>query len=164
MTRLLGCLLLFAACSVAPAGDIEVAPPPRPKQPPAKAEPPVAKKSFTPRSAPALPKDAMPLTGLSPSKPMFETCEYRYGVGTTNAKCQAFVDQGLGMYYSYIWIEAARSFETALTHDPECAYAWLMLHRSLEKWGRTGGLVTDSPFVAAIGGVVGAKLPDRVGK
>ena len=26
----------------------------------------------------------------------------------------------------------------ALKHDPDCAYAWLMLHRSLEKWGRPG--------------------------
>ena len=83
MARLLGCLLLvFAACGLARA-DVEVAPPPRPKE--------VAKKSFGPRSTPAasLPKDAMPLTGLSPAKPAFEACEYRYGVGTTNAKCQA---------------------------------------------------------------------------
>ena len=157
MTRLVAALLLSAACGVASA-DVEVAPPPRPKE--------VAKKSFGPRSTPAanLPKDAMPLTGLSPAKPAFEACEYRYGVGTTNAKCQAFVDQGLGMYYSYVWIEAARSFETALTHDPDCAYAWLMLHRAMEKWGRSGGTVTASPFVGAVGGLVLAKPPERVGK
>ena len=166
MSRRLACLLAFAACGVATAADdIEVAPPPRPKvvaKSAAPAETP--KRPFGARPAAALPKDAMPLTGLSPSKPMFETCEYRYAVGTTNPKCQAFVDQGLGMYYSYVWIEAARSFETALTHDPECAYAWLMLHRSIEKYGRSGPTVSAAPFTGAIGGLVAAKLPERVGK
>jgi tetratricopeptide (TPR) repeat protein len=161
MTRL---LVLFAACGVASGADIEVAPPPRLKVVEKAVPAETPKRGPGARPAAALPKDAMPLTGLSPSKPMFETCDYRYGVGTTNAKCQAFVDQGLGMYYSYVWIEAARSFETALTHDPECAYAWLMLHRSLEKWGRSGPTVTASPFMAATGGLVMAKPPERVGK
>jgi tetratricopeptide (TPR) repeat protein len=119
---------------------------------------------FGKRNTTPPPKDAMPLTQLSPARPAPEACVYRYPVGTTNPACQAFVDQGLGMYYSYVWIEAARCFETALRHDPDCAYAWLMLNRSLEKWGRSGGQVTASPFVAAVGGVVHAKLPDRVGK
>src|SRR5262249_52102426 len=95
-------------------------------------------------------KDAMLLSKLAAAKPMLEACVYRYGVSTSDTKCQAFVDQGLGMYYSYVWIEAVRSFETALRHDPECAYAWLMLHRSLEKWGGAGGgTVTANPFAAA---------------
>ncbi len=107
----------------------------------------------------------MPLTGLTIAKPMFEACLYHYPVSTLSEQCQAFVDQGLGMYYSYVWIEAARAFETALQHDPECAYAWLMLHRSLEKWGRTGNVVfPPGPWAAIAGGVIYAKLPDPLGK
>jgi hypothetical protein len=68
------------------------------------------------------------------------------------------------MYYSYVWIEAARAFETALTHDPDCAYAWLMLNRSLEKFGRPGPVPAVGPYVAALGGLVYGKLPIRVGK
>jgi tetratricopeptide (TPR) repeat protein len=116
-----------------------------------------------PTTAPV--KDAMPLSKLAPAKPMFDACVYRYGVSTTNPQSQAFVDQGLGMYYSYVWMEAVRAFETALRHDPECAYAWLMLHRSMEKWGGLGGgTVTASPFQAAVGGLVHARLPERAGK
>ena len=139
--------VLAALCLAATAPAAEPAPPPREKV--------VAK---------APPKDAMPLTGLSPAKPAFDACVYRYPVGTTNPQCQAFVDQGLGAFYSYVWIEAARSFETALRHDPDCAYAWLMLARSLEKWGRTGGAVGAGPYLAALGGPATTKLPDRVGK
>src|SRR2546422_1322289 len=51
----------------------------------------------------------------------------------SNPQCQAFVDQGMGFYYSYVYIQAARSLETAVTIDPECAYAWLFLSRSLER-------------------------------
>src|SRR5262249_20410598 len=134
-------------------------PPPRAKQdtppnlPTPKGKGPLGRGSFLPKRPPT-PKDAMSLTGLSPAKPNAEACVYRYPVGTSNPTCQAFVDQGLGMYYSYVWIEAARCFETALRHDPDCAYAWLMLNRSLEKWGRSGGQVTANPFVAGIGGFV----------
>jgi hypothetical protein len=95
---------------------------------------------------------------------MFDACIYKYPVSTTSEECQAFVNQGLGMYYSYVWIEAARAFETALRHDPDCAYAWLMLHRSLEKWGRPGAAPQPGPLVALLGGTIYGKLPDRVGK
>ena len=155
MIRTSGCLTLVAAILLGPtahAAPADVAPPPREKvvEAPAKSQ--------------AAPAPKMPLTGLAPAKPMFDACVYKYPVGTTNAQCQAFVNQGLGMYYSYVWIEAARAFETALTHDPDCAYAWLMLHRSLEKWGRPGPVVAPGPYVAALGGMVYGKLPLRVGK
>lgn len=152
MTRPSGLLLVAFALTATPrlvrADGPEVAPAPREAV-----------------SAPAPVKDALPLSKLAPAKPMLAACVYRYGVSTTNPQCQAFVDQGLGMYYSYVWIEAVRSFETALKHDPDCAYAWLMLHRSMEKWGGFGsGTVTASPFQAAIGGLVHTRLPERVGK
>src|SRR5207244_4219037 len=114
--------------------------------------------------APRLPdQPKMPLTGLAPAKPMFDACVYRYPVGTSSKQCQAFLDQALGMYYSYVWMEAARAAETALTFDPECAYAWLTLHRALEKWGRS-----TTPKTGGLAGVLGgpgfAALPDRFTK
>ena len=128
MIRTSGCLLLVAALLLVPrvdAASADVAPAPREAK---------TQGADAPRSD----KPKMPLTGLAPAKPMFDACLYQYPVSTTDAQCQAFVNQGLGMYYSYVWIEAARAFETALRHDPDCAYAWLMLHRSLEKWGKPG--------------------------
>lgn len=140
MTRLSGCFVALASLAT-PAFAADVAPAPREKAPP-----------------------KMPLSGLNPAKPMFDVCVYNYPVGTTNPLCQAFVNQGLGQYYSYVWIDAARAFETATQLDPECAYAWLMLHRSLEKWGRPGVTPSANPHVAALGGLAFARLPDRVGK
>ena len=78
----------------------------------------------------------LPLTKLLPSKIAPNLCHYKYRVTTTSPECQAFVDQSLGYYYSYVWMEAARSAETALRHDPDCVYAWFILSRAMEKWGR----------------------------
>src|SRR5690348_13839579 len=127
-------VVLVLAVVLAPAADL--APPPRSKV-----------KAPEAASAPTGPK--MPLSGLAPAKPMFDACLYRYGVGTDNKDCQAFVDQALGMYYSYVWIEAVRAAETAVTHDPECAYAWLILHRALEKWGRGSATPKTSGLAGA---------------
>lgn len=94
----------------------------------------------TPVLAPALAfcalDDRLPRTKLRPAIFVPNLCVYHYPVGTRSAECQRFVDQALGYYYSYVWIEAARSAETALRHDPDCAYAWLVLHKGLEKWGQ----------------------------
>lgn len=151
MTRLPACLALALGLAATPAPGAEAAPPPRTRTPGANA----------PGSPNTGPK--MPLTGLAAAKPMFDACVYRYGVGTTNPRCQAFVDQGLGMYYSYVWIEAARAFETALQHDPDCTYAWLMLSRSLEKWGRNPD-VNAAAFQSVVGGWSLVKPSDRAKK
>jgi tetratricopeptide (TPR) repeat protein len=151
MFRASGCLLVLLACALAARANDPV-PAPRPKATPA-APPPKAAKAAK-----------MPLSGLAPAVRMHGACTYKYAVGTTNPECQAFVDQALGMYYSYVWIEAARGFETALRHDPDCAYAWLMLARSLEKWGRTGATPSPLPYLAALGGPASVKLPERVGR
>jgi tetratricopeptide (TPR) repeat protein len=79
----------------------------------------------------------MPMIGLAPSKIVPGLCVYRYRIGTTSPESQAHFDQGLGYLYSYVWMEAARSFETALRHDPECPMAWWGLSRALEKWGKS---------------------------
>lgn len=105
----------------------------------------------------------MPLTGLAPSKIVPELCIYHYPVSTRSPECQTFCDQGLGYYYSYVWIEAARCFETALKHDPECAFAWLGLHRALEKWG-SRGTTNANAFLALSGSVTQPKTPDRFTK
>ncbi len=131
-----GVLLLVASVSA-----VEVAPAPRAVAPP-----------------------KMPLTGLAPSKLVPDLCVYHYPVSTRSPECQAFCDQGFGYYYSYVWMEAARCFETALSHDPECASAWLGLHRSLEKWGKGTAAPKATPLLAAVGAVAQAKLPDRFGK
>lgn len=78
----------------------------------------------------------LPLTGLAPSKLIPDLCLVKYRVTTGSPECQAFFDQGLGYYYSYVWMEAARSFETAARHDPNCAMAWLSLSKALERWGK----------------------------
>jgi hypothetical protein len=162
MIRASGCLLLVVTLLLVPRAAsvaVDTAPPPREVK---------KEQAKTPGvDTPGSPKDnrpKMPLTGLAVAKPMFDACVYRYAVSTTNEECQAFVNQGLGMYYSYVWIEAARAFETALQHDPDCAYAWLMLHRSMEKWGKAGSAPQPGPLVALLGGTIYGKLPDRVGK
>src|SRR5260370_30704995 len=80
--------------------------------------------------------DKLPMTGLPPAKILPNLCVYKYRVSTASPDCQALVDQALGFYYSYVWMEAARSFETAAKHDPDCAFAFWGLSRAMEKWGR----------------------------
>lgn len=78
----------------------------------------------------------LPITKLMPAKIMANLCSYKYRVTTASPECQAFVDQSLGFYYSYVWMEAARSAETALRYDSNCAYAWFILYRAIDKWGK----------------------------
>jgi tetratricopeptide (TPR) repeat protein len=86
-------------------------------------------------TAPNLPA-TLPMTKLAPGKIVPNLCLLQYRVSTTSPQCQAFFDQGLGYYYSYVWMEAARAFETATVLDPNCAMAWWELSRAFEKWGR----------------------------
>jgi len=79
----------------------------------------------------------MPFTELAPAKIIPNLCLVKYRISTSSPECQAFFDQGLGYFYSYVWMEAARSFETAAKHDPDCAMAWWGLSRALEQWGKS---------------------------
>ena len=81
-------------------------------------------------------KDKLPHTKLPPAKLVPNLCVVKYRVSTSSPECQAYFDQGLGFFYSYVWAEAARSFETATKHDPDCAMAWWGLSKACEKWGR----------------------------
>ena len=80
--------------------------------------------------------DRMSYSKLRPAVHVPNLCRFHYRVGTDSQDCQKFVDQALGYFYSYVWIDAARSAETATRLDPKCAYAWLVLSKSLEKWGQ----------------------------
>ncbi len=91
-------------------------------------------------AAPPVPSAAkpklMPITKLAPAQPYFHQCVLHYPITTNSPECQKFFDQALGYYYSYVWREAARSFETAIQHDPTCPMAWWGLARALERFGR----------------------------
>ena len=50
-------------------------------------------------------------------------------VTTTNAEAQAFYNQGVAYLHSYVWIDAARSFNQALRLDPQLALAHVGLFR-----------------------------------
>lgn len=78
----------------------------------------------------------LPHTKLTHAKPISNLCVLKYRASTASAECQSFIDQGLAYYYSYVWMEAARSFETATIHDPTCAFAWWGLSKACEKWGK----------------------------
>ena len=63
--------------------------------------------------------------------------ELRDGVGavhdkvtTASPKAQALYDQGLAYLHSYVWIDAARSFQQALREDPKLAMAYVGLSRA----------------------------------
>src|SRR5262249_11480999 len=88
------------------------------------------------RPKPAPVPGGMPLSQLAPAKRVDGLCLLKYRITTSSPECQAFFDQALGYYYSYVWMEAARSFETSLKHDPNCALAWWGLARALERYGR----------------------------
>jgi Tfp pilus assembly protein PilF len=79
----------------------------------------------------------MPMTGLTPSVLVPNLCSVKYRITTDSPQCQAYFDQGLGYFYSYVWMEAARSFETAAKYDPNCPMAWWGLSRALERWGKS---------------------------
>src|SRR3954468_11309255 len=84
--------------------------------------------------SPAAADEQLPLSKLSPGKVRPNQCVLTYRVATRSPECQAHFDQGLGYFYSYVWMEAARSFETAARYDPDCAMAWWGLSRAQEEW------------------------------
>jgi tetratricopeptide (TPR) repeat protein len=91
--------------------------------------------SLAQAAAPPAPK-VMAFSKLTPAKPYPQQCVLRYRVTTTSPECQMYFDQALGYFYSYVWMEAARSFETAAQHDPNCPMAWWGLARALERYGK----------------------------
>ena len=56
-------------------------------------------------------------------------------VTTSSTRAQAFYNQGLAYLHSFVWIEAARSFNEALRADPNLAMAHLGLSYALGELG-----------------------------
>src|SRR5205823_1276639 len=81
----------------------------------------------------------LPMSGLTPARITPDLCLLKYRISTDSPECQAHFDQGLAWFYSYAWMEAARSFETAATYDADCPMAWWGLSRSLERWSKGDG-------------------------
>ena len=101
--------------------------------------------SFQPKS---LAQDDHSNHGAAPAIPvelLQRPVPLRTGVGsvheriTTSSKdAQAFYDQGLAYLHSYVWIEAARSFNQALRYDPKLAMAYVGLSRAFSGLGISG--------------------------
>jgi Tfp pilus assembly protein PilF len=127
--------LLGLACCLAPTSAQDKAAKPAPekggkqeaKQAQEKKGKQEAKKADTP-------SNQLPHCKLAPAELIPNLCIVKYRISTASPECQAFFDQGLAYYYSYTWAEAARAFETATKHDPNCAMAWWGLSRACEKW------------------------------
>ena len=56
--------------------------------------------------------------------------------GTKSKDAQAFYDQGLAYLHSYVWIEAARSFNEALRRDATLAHAHVGLMWEGQDYGK----------------------------
>jgi tetratricopeptide (TPR) repeat protein len=74
------------------------------------------------------------VVGWIPGEILDRPATLREGIGklhdavtTSSIQAQAFYNQGLAYLHSYVWIEAARSFNQALRHDPKLAMAYLGL-------------------------------------
>ncbi len=72
--------------------------------------------------------------GMVPREILARPLPLRQGIGavhekvtTSSSDAQAFYDQGLAYLNSFVWIEAARSFNQALRFDPNLAMAHLGL-------------------------------------
>jgi tetratricopeptide (TPR) repeat protein len=83
------------------------------------------------------PHAACSAVGWVPREILERPVPLRQGIGrtheavtTTSAEAQAFHDQGLAYLHSYVWIEAARSFNQALRLDPMLALSWVGLSRA----------------------------------
>jgi tetratricopeptide (TPR) repeat protein len=63
----------------------------------------------------------------------------REQVTTSSGRAQAYYDQGLSYLHSYVWIEAARSFNEARRLDANLAMAYLGLSYALSGLGATQG-------------------------
>ena len=75
--------------------------------------------------------------GYVPREILERPLPLRKGVGAINDKvttsstdAQAFYNQGVAYLHSYVWIEAARSFNHALRLDPKLAMAYVGLSRA----------------------------------
>jgi len=101
------------------------------KEKPAKEEP--AKKE---KEAKESKQSKLELCELAPAKYWPGLCLYEYPISCKNPETQKLFNQGLGYLYSYVWMEAARSMETAAKLEPDCPIIWWGLARAFHHWGK----------------------------
>ena len=77
------------------------------------------------------------VAGRIPAEILVRPVPLRDGIGrvshptsTTSKEAQAFYEQGLAYLHSYVWLEAARSFNQAIGLDSQFALAWVGLSRA----------------------------------
>lgn len=95
-------------------------------------------------SVPPADPNLMPLSKLLPAQLQTGISTLSYRISTQSDECQKYFDLGLGYYYSYVWTESARCFETAARHDPQCAMCWWGLSRALQQWPARAGKANDA--------------------
>ena len=78
--------------------------------------------------------------------------------GTSSKEAQAFYDQGLAYLHSYVWIEAARSFNQAIKHDQNLALAHVGLSYAYIELSK----VTEAKAAIAKAQALSAKADDHV--
>ena len=71
---------------------------------------------------------------------------------TTSKNAQAFYDQGLAYLHSFVWIEAARSFNEALRADDRVALAHVGLSYALGELGDAAGARASAARAEAMAG------------
>jgi len=79
-----------------------------------------------------------PIAGRIPAEIIHRPLPLRTGIGVVHhatsaksAEAQQFYEQGLDYLHSYVWLEAARSFNEALRREASFALAWVGLSRAL---------------------------------
>ena len=88
-------------------------------------------------AAPLPKNNKLELCELAPAKYWPGLCLYQYPISCKNPQSQELFNQGLGYLYSYVWMEAARSMETATKLEPDCPMLWWGLARAFHHWGKS---------------------------
>lgn len=83
-------------------------------------------------------------------------------VTTSSARAQAFYDQGLAYLHSYVWIEAARSFNEALRADSTVALAHVGLSYALGELGDAEGARRATRTAQALAGKTSGRERVRI--
>jgi tetratricopeptide (TPR) repeat protein len=117
--------------------------------------------SFT---SPALAQHASHRLAPIPMEIVERPVALRAGIGTahdpaatSSKQAQALYDQGLAYLHSYVWIEAARSFNAALTIDPKLALAQVGLSIAYIELSRSA----EANHAIAAARAMGTSLPEH---
>jgi tetratricopeptide (TPR) repeat protein len=110
-----------------------------------------------------------PAPGAIPLEILQRPVPLREGVGqvhdpvtSTSNEAQAFYDQGVAYLHSYVWIEAARSFNQALRADANLAMAYLGLSRAFSGLNSTSAARAAAEQAQALGSHASAREQRRI--